>query len=418
MQQDAIAQADLVRLQAQLVTVFTPGAPVADRELLAGRIPEIREAIRAVGQPGLHAVIFGERGVGKTSLARFIHEIWRDMSKDLNVIAARVACDSTDDFQSIWEGAASEIRLSFEKRGDDISAIPGSGAFQSALDELEIGNATPGLVRRALDLDGYGFIIVIDEFDRVPDVDASRLMADTIKTLSDQLVDATTLIVGVADTIDSLFEEHASIDRSLVQILVPRMTHTELQEIVQTRLARLGMSIDEEALRRIAVLSSGLPNYAHLLGLNSGLEAVDDGRREITVTDLRDGLGTALDSMKQTLGNDYYRATRSVQKSARFNEVLLACALTTPDERGFFAPADVREPLGKLVGAPREIPDFVRHLREFCGDKRGRILQKSSPDTRPRYRFKNPLMQPYIVLRGIKDGTLPDELLGKLELGL
>lgn len=417
MAEDAVTQADLTRMQAQLTTVFTPGAPVAERELLAGRIPEIRETIRAVSQQGLHAAIFGERGVGKTSLARFIHEIWSDISRDLNVIAARVPCDSTDDFQSIWKEAAIEIRLSFEKRGDDVSAIPGSKAFAAALDELELGNATPGLVRRALDLDGYMFIVVVDEYDRLPEGDTSRLMADTIKTLSDQLVVATIIIVGVAETVDGLFEEHESINRSLVQILIPRMTPTELEEIVQTRLGRLGMTIPPDVSARIASLCSGLPNYAHLLGLHTGLEAVGAKRTALRLTDFGNGLGSAIDTMKQTLGNDYYLATRSTQKSARYHEVLLACALTRPDERGYFAPRDVRDPLGKLRGKPVEITDFMRHLREFIDETRGRIIQKSKSDgTRPMYRFKDPLMQPYVVLRGINETTIPNELLHSVGL--
>jgi DNA-binding NtrC family response regulator len=47
-------------------TVFTPSAPINDKALFAGRIDQVRQVMDAVSQRGRHAVIYGERGVGKT----------------------------------------------------------------------------------------------------------------------------------------------------------------------------------------------------------------------------------------------------------------------------------------------------------------------------------------------------------------
>ena len=49
--------------------VFRPAAPIDRRSLFSGRFEQIGELFAIVGQPGQHAVIYGERGVGKTSLA-------------------------------------------------------------------------------------------------------------------------------------------------------------------------------------------------------------------------------------------------------------------------------------------------------------------------------------------------------------
>ena len=109
-------QADFARLRYQLQTVFTPGAPVSERELLAGRIDEISKVIGAVSQVGRHVLIYGERGVGKTSLAGLIHEIWVDVAKNVDsLIAPRVNCDTSDDYQSLWLKIADEMMLIFEK---------------------------------------------------------------------------------------------------------------------------------------------------------------------------------------------------------------------------------------------------------------------------------------------------------------
>jgi len=404
-------QADLIRMQVQLQMVFTPGAPVGRRDLLAGRTQQIGQVISAVSQRGQHAAVFGERGVGKTSLAGLIHEIWSDVAKDFtSLIAPRINCDTGDDFQSIWAKIADEIVLIFDKRGVDWKSLPENGAFQTALMELEVGSATPALVRRALDLSTHRFIVVIDEFDRLEDKETVRMIADTIKMLSDHLVDATLIVVGVADTVDELIEEHASIERSLVQVLVPRMTAAELKEIVQNGLTTVGMTIDAAALAQIARLSQGLPNYSHLLGLTSALEAVKNGRKSVQMDDVHAGLQAALSTIQEGIRNTYYEATRSSHKDNLYKQVLLACALTNVDELGYFAPADVREPMSAIMNRKYDIPSFMRHLRDFCADKRRCILQQSKEQTRPRYRFRNPLMQPYVLLRGINDNALPESL--------
>jgi Cdc6-like AAA superfamily ATPase len=205
--------ADRIRVQVQLSQVFTPAAPVTDRDLFAGRLQQISRVLSAVSQPGQHIVLFGERGVGKTSLASLISNFWvTDAKNSAWLISPRVNCDTTDNFQSIWRKVAEEVQLIYDKNrwSDELK----SGPFVNALDALLQGDANPHLVRRFLELSGKDCVIVIDEFDRVDDEEARRLMSDTIKTLSDQLVLATLVLVGVADTVDQLIEEHASIDRA------------------------------------------------------------------------------------------------------------------------------------------------------------------------------------------------------------
>ena len=52
--------------------VFTPTAPIDDGTLFAGRQEQVQKVFKAMAQKGQHAVLFGERGVGKTSLAKTI----------------------------------------------------------------------------------------------------------------------------------------------------------------------------------------------------------------------------------------------------------------------------------------------------------------------------------------------------------
>ena len=62
---------DWLSLRHELLQLFTPGAPIDEFALFAGRQDQIHTPQRhhAVDR-GRHAVVFGERGVGKTSIVQ------------------------------------------------------------------------------------------------------------------------------------------------------------------------------------------------------------------------------------------------------------------------------------------------------------------------------------------------------------
>ena len=55
--------------------VFTPATPIDRVDLFAGRAIQRSQVIDAVFRPGTHAILYGERGVGKTSLASVLAEL-------------------------------------------------------------------------------------------------------------------------------------------------------------------------------------------------------------------------------------------------------------------------------------------------------------------------------------------------------
>jgi Cdc6-like AAA superfamily ATPase len=364
--------------------VFSPGAPIDEQELFAGRADQVRELISAVYQRGQHAIVFGERGVGKTSLAntftKFMHA---PLSR---VIATRVNCDGIDDFSNIWHKAVEDW---------DISPL---------LPE----RVTPDDVRRALrEIAANNIaIIVLDEFDRLRDPSATRLIADTIKTLSDHSVAATVIIVGVADSVSDLIKEHASIGRALIEIPMPRMRHDELREIIEKRLARLGMHIEPKSERAIVIYSQGLPHYTHLLGLFSAQAAIERRSKTITNRDIETSIQRCLNKAQQSIREAYDRATASPRRDNLFKQVLLACALAEKDDLGYFTASSVAQPMSNIMERRYEIPNFAQHLKDFCDKKRGPILEQRGSTRRFRYRFCDPLMQPYITLLGLRDGTV------------
>src|SRR5690349_8630122 len=95
--------------------VFTPTVPVpvSQESLFAGRMSEIRRVVDAINQRGKHAIIYGERGVGKTSLANIIATKLQSVRP---IVAPRINCDGTDSFTTLWKKVFSEVDLIKKKR--------------------------------------------------------------------------------------------------------------------------------------------------------------------------------------------------------------------------------------------------------------------------------------------------------------
>ncbi|HXP67878.1 MAG TPA: ATP-binding protein [Candidatus Dormibacteraeota bacterium] len=374
---------------------FTPNAPVGGLDVFAGRKEQMERAFAAVFSPGEHAVVYGERGVGKSSLANIIYDVVIEAGES-NFIPAKVNCSSGMSFTEIWREVFKQMPIT--RDGDtfhldeDVPDDPNSEQIRGLLVQLD----NPS-------------IIVIDEFDRVDETTATR-MADTIKTLSDRGTDTTLVIVGVAESLDQLIREHESITRNLVQIHMPRMDRTELLETIEKGLAKAEMSMPDEIRIRIAGLSQGLPHYVHVLAKNAALAAVRDGRTNVSDNDYKLAIQEAVRDKGETLGRAYQKATHSPKKN-NFPQVLLACAMAA-GKSGFFNAKDVREPLRTVMHDDSlDIQAYIRHLGKFCDGSRGPVLKKEGSIRRFQYKFSDPLMQPYVALKGLADGLITDDQL-------
>src|SRR5947208_2138128 len=102
------------RLLVECGRVFTPATPISRRSLFAGRIDQIRQMIDIVISAGRHAILYGDRGVGKTSLASILKDLFVDHSQ---VRIAKVNCEANGTFSSVWDKALLEIPII--KEGQD-----------------------------------------------------------------------------------------------------------------------------------------------------------------------------------------------------------------------------------------------------------------------------------------------------------
>ena len=368
--------------------VFTPSAPIDNQALFAGRVNQLNRIIGAVSQRGQHAILFGERGVGKTSLANVLLKRLRGFQDQFRSVI--INCDTEDRFDQLWY----KIFLELENT--------------QTLD-FEPHQINPEFIRVRLQRQIVGSaIIIVDEMDRLNrDPYFTAFMADTIKTLSDHSINVTIILVGVANAVEDLIAEHLSIERALIQIQMPRMSPDELTEIIRKGLELLSMTMDQTVIQAIVFLAQGLPNYVHLLSLYAVQSAIRENSSNVNVNHLSKAIKQACENAQHSIMSTYSTSIFSSRQETIYPKVLLACALAQKDETGCFRAVDVRDPLSRIVGKDYTTTSaFNRQLNQFCEEARGRILEKKGVERHYRFRFTNAMMPPYIIMEGLRTGII------------
>lgn len=378
--------------------LFSPGAPIDERTLLAGRKPQIEKLLDAVLQRGQHAILYGERGVGKSSLANVFASKLFNSIRSLQII--HINCHPDDDFDAIW-------RKVFKRLEADDESLSTRYANGIAPDDVVVEMSKFALNSIP--------IIILDEFDKIEDQTTQINIANTVKNLSDRSVRATVILVGVADSAERLVADHESVARCLRHVPMHRMFSSELREIIETRLERLGMTIDHDALAYIVASSRGLPHYTHLVGQRASKAALERRSLKITIDHVDTAMPDAVGQIDQIIRRQYHQATLSPRKGNIYKEVLLAAAMSPIDDLGYFQPADLQAPLAQILNVDEaKVSLFGQHLKNLCELDHGKILEQVGVARKYRYRFAEPMMQAFILMTARAKGQITREQISQL----
>jgi len=114
-----------------------------------------------------------------------------------------------------------------------------------------------------------------------------------------------------------------------------------------------------------------------------------------------DALKEAVRQAQQTVTEKHTKATRSAHRDALYKHVLLGCALAATHSRdalGYFNPGSVAGPLSNILNRTVPIAAFSHHLSEFCSVKRAEVLERTGQQRNYRFRFRDPLLVPYVLM--------------------
>lgn len=386
--------------------VFSPTAPIEQEDLFYGRISQLQYVHSAITQRGAHAVLYGDRGVGKTSLANIATKTFA------GVVVSKVTCNRTEDFKAIWEKALKKIRFKTESNGIGFNAEPNTAAIQldlflpekSELDSTDIEHVFENLVTPIL--------IIFDEFDSVTSGDVRTRMADTIKALSDNVPNVTIFIVGIAENVNGLLGEHPSLERCLIQVQMPRMSDDELKEIIENGLTRLELEIIGNVKEKIIDYSSGFPHYTHAICKYAAHLAIHQNENTISIHHFTYAVKRSIENASQSLRDSYQKAIITSKGASQFEDILAACAMSELDEYNCFSSSDMLTYL-KLDGKVKNnatTKDVRYYLETLSKSEKGKILEKVGQASNIKYRFTNPMMRAFIRLKiHDKKSTLPNK---------
>jgi Cdc6-like AAA superfamily ATPase len=370
--------------------IFSPSAPIENPELFIGRTEQIEKIKNAIEERGQHAIMYGGRGVGKTSVANILYFEFQ------TIIISKITCTRTDNFRSIWEKVINKIH--FTSVNKKIGFVSEDEKFISELELPEKEYIQANDIHEILkDIPNY-ILIIIDEFDSIENHETKKMMADTIKYLSDNNPTVTILIIGVSDDVSDLIGDHKSLERCLNQIYVPLMTEKEIKDLASNSFEILELAVEDTVLQKLADYSSGFPHYAHLLCKYASKEAVVHNDTLITDNHLDLAVNQSIKDSDHSIKEAYNKAVSSYSDKNQFEDVIFASILAEREDKSF-SPDEVLEKYKELTNLETKKESLYYNLGMLCKPERGIILQKLGTSKNRKYKFKNPLMKAFVKLQ-------------------
>jgi len=302
---------------ALLERAFSPHEHVDDEARFVGRVHELTRVRGVAAQRGLHLVIYGDPGTGKTSLA-LTGTRAHAPSRRLVVV-----CGKNQVFSDVCREVALQLVAAFPA-GYEFDAAANCIRHQGA--SFPAAAVTRDVIRFLLPKGDDPLVVVVDEIDRIQRKDTLAELAEFAKYLSTTLPHVHLVLVGVAKDADALLDGHASNVRTLSLIQLDRMQESELLQVLAQGLAELSLDIEEAARDDLVALSDRSPYYLKLLAREAAEKAIERAALVLTRVDLQAGLRVAADKAAPKLQSEYEVAIASGKGVMTFEDVVHALA--------------------------------------------------------------------------------------------
>jgi type II secretory pathway predicted ATPase ExeA len=314
----------LERLRLKLRSILTPSQPVANIKAFAGRRRLLTQVIEAIEDQRLHLVLYGSRGMGKTSLLRVLTQ----RARDARYLVVYSSCGLGTTFSDMFRGICEEIPLRFHisHRGGGVAADTPDKRNVASL--LPKGELTPGQIGEVLsEISGTRVIVIVDEFDRSDPGEFRQAIADLMKNLSDRSARVQLIIAGVAKNLSELIEHIPSIQRNLRGIQIPPMNEKEVRQLFKIAQEQVGVTFSEEAGQLIWRTSQGWAYVASLLSHHAVLAAIRRKSMSVEVPDALHALHVAGEEIASRLSRTAMRGIQVAQERAGADCLQLAAKL-------------------------------------------------------------------------------------------
>lgn len=427
----------LVSLKQAVLSAFTPDRAMGDPFLFAGRASQLEELLQALHTPGSCPIIYGHRGLGKTSTAIQLDRIARGdvellernglaedwtLDQDSYFLTVNLSCtDAIVDLKMLLRSMtnalldievlsdpstgrsrlverSTQTQLNFKVFSTLSNAKYEPENLFSEYQDLNAEERVVKIARHLSDVTGQPVLFIIDEVDRL---NTAGLAAFIKANTSAQF---RVLLVGIGMTLSELMNDHRSIERIAMPVKVDRMSPKELRMIVANAVAKLqddGYNIDitDDASIRLSQSAYGFPWFVHLLGQSAFLAAAGDGATLVTGVHVDRAItGLSTNRFGQQFSDLYQKAVRD---SPRREALLRGLAHWRDDD---VPTGDVYRMLAPFGYG--QLSQYLGHLKQ---PDYGGVL--STPiRSRGLVRFNNEMFKTYCRIRTSLYGGLDEKV--------
>jgi Cdc6-like AAA superfamily ATPase len=372
--------------RAKVRRAFTPAQPITDRRMFAGRTKVMTTLMRSIEDQRLHTVIYGERGIGKTSVLQVLAKA----AIEARYLVVYITCGAQSDFDSTFRNIATHIPLMYHadygpttvegERGDTLASILGP-------DPVSVSFASDMLSR----IEGTRVLVILDEYDRTQSEEFRRAVAELLKSLSDQAVRVQVLIAGVAANLTELVANVPSIQRNVFAMRIPKMTGEEVRNIIRKGEAVSDLRFDEDAVELVVNNCMGFPYLASLISHRAALVAMDDGRLTVGADDVAAATNEALEEFRARISRRSLLQIEALMAQGH-RDTLSVLAAAAQSTGGWFRLEDIADPHADNAA----IDDIRAAAERFAAQNR--LIEVGDDGFARGFRFAEPTVPVYLWL--------------------
>lgn len=398
----------------KLGEVLSASRPIHSIEHLKGRDKELDTIKKSLYASGRHVFIYGDRGVGKSSLGQTA--AYQYQSSEASPIFVSGSPDDTFNtvIANIVSQAVRRPRTESVKTTKSVSVEIGGiklgeGSETTGVDIASairsIGDAM-ALLEQVAEKRGGSTAVVIDEFDAIADPTERNKFASLLKQMGDRSVNLKFIFTGIGKSLDELLGAHQSSYRQLETVELPRLGWDARREIVQAAADAFGLELDNNVNWRIAMVSDGFPYYIHLITekILWAAFSAEETVSEIGPAQFSYGLGDAILSTSAELKRPYEKA---VVHHPEMEDLVWATADHDDLTRSL---GDIFQSYGVIVGKrgdgrlSLDRGKFSTQIRKLKGAAFGSVLVQE--EGRPGwYSYKEKMLRGYVRMQAETNGV-------------